>query len=173
MKINKKGSALDLVLAVPEIFYVCLVAVCMVFVVLTVLNLTVWDTPTSSSIVSTAETDIVPKYDLVVVSLAIGSFLIPIVLAFFIKTHPIFWVFTFISLAVGFVLTVIVSNVYQDNIQTITELSGALDIMPKTNLFFLYLPIIYFVFACLLLLFMFFVKPTGQLAEGEGGGLGL
>jgi preprotein translocase subunit SecG len=161
---KKKGTAFD---------YIFIVIIMVIFAIVTIVSVFLWDTistPLKNVFGSGSATDVMATadkafgtLDYIFLFVFFGLSIAPIIFAFLVKSHPIFFVVNILILVVMFLVMPTLSNVVRefwstDQFSQYAEGGGATHTLPIMTRVFQYLPYITGGMSIILTIAMF-VKP--------------
>lgn len=158
---GKKGSLFDLAYLVIFVF---------VFAIISIISYTIWldaepklnqnlDSDTAANITADTGTAIT-NLDYAIMTIIIGLLLATMIGAYFINTHPVFFIASFLLLLLMLIFMPILSNVFSD-VTSHSSISVAAESFSISSSFFNDLPKYFVIMAGLVLIAMFAKHRTG------------
>lgn len=147
-KKNKKGSVFDNLFISFWFFFA---AVALIIIILVWNNLfagITWSSTTGQTVANIFDARIKPQYDYMVMGLYFGAILVTLILAFLIRLHRLFIIITFIFSVATYLVSAVLSNVFEKMIASGELATAALDfpitvfIIDKFPLFYVFFSIV-------------------------------
>lgn len=104
-------------------------------------------------------TDLLGKFDFIILAVFIGSFLSICAAAIFLRTSPIFWIFGFLITLIGTIISAVISNVFH-RVQDATQLTSAIAQVPLGVWVLNYMPYIYVIFSFAVMTILYGVSSS-------------
>lgn len=139
-----KGNVTDLVV-IPLFIVLISATIVISFLLLDTFNTTIQDIPAfgvNATAAAQAGVDSFLFWDSFVIILVIGLYMVTLISAYFIQTHPIFFGIAFIFLIVSIIVSAQITNIYIDFATSNDTITNAANQFPYMLLFFTNLPTI-------------------------------
>jgi len=136
---SKKSNILDFILIMVFLFFFAIILIISYFLVTTVDATDIFvDNSDATNMINQTENALL-SFDGLVVFLLIGLSLFTLISAYFVWTHPAFFIIGFILLAVFIMIAAQISNAYESF--NTGDLASSFSAFPKTNQIILNLPL--------------------------------
>lgn len=165
-KMNKKGSLFDSITGLARFFIIAILMVSMFYLITTVADMNVFNTATSSAIVTEYTTNTLPIFDYIVPVLVIAFMTVSLLLTFNLPSNPTFFIYNIFLLIFGLTVSAGISNNWTDYVMSSSVLSTVSGSFTLTNYIMDKLPFLIAIFGLAMILVMLHLKSkTGDTSE--------